>query len=270
MSASTSVNIAVVTPMPRPSMPAAISPKPGRARQLRHACRTSSQIDSTVVVLTSRIASFVWTMPPKSRKAALRASAGDMPRSTFDWISISRWNPSSASSSRATRRRWSRARSRVSIAANIDASWSSIGSGQLEQAANGERELLPVGRLGVQAPPAGGRQSIEPRLPFVLGRRHLGGKESGRFEPMQRWIEGPLTDAEGVPGDLADALLDAPAVIRREGEGLENEEIEGALEILGLRHGLPLVWREKATRGWPGCQLQTSNSKLQTHSKLQR
>src|SRR5512143_2099430 len=162
-------------------------------------------------------------MPPKSRRAARRASGDGMPRSILAWVSISRWNASSSSSSRATRRRWSNARRRVKSAANIER-FPRMASSHLEQAADGERELLPVGRLGVQAPPAGGGQSIDPRFAVVLGRRHLGRQQASRLEAMKRWIQRALADAESVAGDLADALLDAPAVIGRERESLEDEE----------------------------------------------
>ncbi len=55
---------------------------------------------------------------------------------------------------------------------------------------------------------------------------------------MECGIQGTLADAKCIPGYVADALLDAPAVIRAKGERLENQQVEGALEVLSLSHPL--------------------------------
>jgi hypothetical protein len=44
-----------------------------------------------------------------------------------------------------------------------------------------------------------------------------------------------LADLEGVARELLDALTDAPAVEWAQREGLENEEVQGALEDIGRR-----------------------------------
>src|SRR5579864_3457065 len=59
---------------------------------------------------------------------------------------------------------------------------------------------------------------------------------------MQRGIEGALLDLQHVFGDLLDPLGDGPAVLGFEGDGFEDEEVEGALRQgeFFWRHGLPL------------------------------
>ena len=47
---------------------------------------------------------------------------------------------------------------------------------------------------------------------------------------MQRWVERALLDLEHLFGDLANAVGDAVAMDRAEGDDLEDEHIEGALQ----------------------------------------
>ncbi len=57
----------------------------------------------------------------------------------------------------------------------------------------------------------------------------MGPDPATAFEPMQRRIERPLRHLDHVGRDLSDPLRDGPAMLRFEGEGAENQQIQGAL-----------------------------------------
>src|SRR4029450_12333572 len=80
-------------------------------------------------------------------------------------------------------------------------------------------------------------QPIETRAPIVFGRAPVGGDPALPFQPLQRRVQRSLLDLEDVTGKLTDSLRDRPAVERFERDGLEDQEIDGALnEIGGLPH----------------------------------
>src|SRR5262245_22138731 len=154
----------------------------------------------------------------------------------FDWVSISMWNASSSSISRATRLRWSRLRMLVAIRSNIPNSSGIRRSGNLKHFPDRKGELLPVGRFGVEPATSGRREPVNARLPVVLGCRHFRRQHSCGFEPVKSRVQGALTHAEGLSRYLTNALLDAPPVIWAESEGLQNQQIERALEVFSLGH----------------------------------
>src|SRR5258706_12643600 len=86
------------------------------------------------------------------------------------------------------------------------------------------------------------RKPVHARLTVVFRQRHLRRDDSGGFQAMKRRIQRALTNAQCVAGHLTDPLLDAPAVIRADGKGIEDQQVQGTLEVVGLSH-LPLVWR---------------------------
>jgi hypothetical protein len=58
------------------------------------------------------------------------------------------------------------------------------------------------------------------------------------FQAMQGRVERPLLHAKQVVADLIDALRDRPPVKRPERDGAHDEEVQGALEYIGLvAHG---------------------------------
>src|SRR5262245_15262793 len=88
------------------------------------------------------------------------------------------------------------------------------------------------------APRAGLR--LEPRAAFlrqlvVLGAAVVVGGAPLRLDPaaaleaMERRVQRALLDVEGRAGDLVEAFRDSPAVLRLEGHGLQDEEVECAL-----------------------------------------
>ncbi len=69
------------------------------------------------------------------------------------------------------------------------------------------------------------------------------------FQPVQRRVERALVDLEDVLGKLADALRNAPAVHGFEGDGLQNQQVQRALDqIVGFTHKtlLSIVNRRQA------------------------
>jgi len=57
------------------------------------------------------------------------------------------------------------------------------------------------------------------------------------LETVEGWVERALLDEEDVAGGLLDAFGNGPAVDRLEGDGFEDEEVEGSLEeIVWLAH----------------------------------
>jgi hypothetical protein len=54
------------------------------------------------------------------------------------------------------------------------------------------------------------------------------------LEAMQRGIEGTLLDAQQIVGNLLNALRDCPTVQRLERDRPHDQEIEGALQDVGL------------------------------------
>src|ERR1043166_7889828 len=177
----------------------------------------------------SRCASRVRSTPPNATNARRRASDGVMPASRFFAISMSRWKRSSSSSSRSIASLEKSARSRPRIPAAI-ARGCQRTSGRTENQLPGARVPAPVFGFGMQLPSSQGGDAIVARSAVVLGGAPLVVDQAAVLETDQRRIDGALPHAEGVLGQLLDALRDAPAVHRLEGERLETEKVECPLE----------------------------------------
>jgi hypothetical protein len=62
------------------------------------------------------------------------------------------------------------------------------------------------------------------------------------FEALQRRVERPLLDQQDVARQLTDTARDRPAVQRFEGQRLEDQQVERALdEVDGFRMSLPMM-----------------------------
>ena len=69
------------------------------------------------------------------------------------------------------------------------------------------------------------------RLAVVVGGAPLGGDPTALLEADERGVDGALVEEDFVAADLFDAAGDAVAVERAHGgEGLQDHEVEGALE----------------------------------------
>src|SRR5215468_10127327 len=88
----------------------------------------------------------------------------------------------------------------------------------VEHLANCGRELAP-----------GAGFCVETRAAVVLGGAPARLDPAAALEPMERRVQRALLDVERRAGDLVEALGDGPSVLRLEGHGLEDQEIEGPL-----------------------------------------
>ena len=74
------------------------------------------------------------------------------------------------------------------------------------------RVLEPPLRFAREVPPASRRQLVAFHTAEGVGHDPLRVEQPLPLEAMERRVERPLVDAEGVLGDLANALREAPAV----------------------------------------------------------
>jgi hypothetical protein len=81
---------------------------------------------------------------------------------------------------------------------------------------------------------AAGSEGVVFGFAVVFGDAPFGGEEILALEAVEGGVEGALFDGEGSAGDLFDAQEDAVAVKAAEGDGFEDEEVEGALEEFGF------------------------------------
>jgi len=99
---------------------------------------------------------------------------------------------------------------------------------------DGLRESIPVRLFGGELFASDGGEFVELGLAAVVGGSPFGVEPAAFFEAMEGWIERALLDLEDLLGDLANAVGDAIAMDRAEGDDLEDEHVEGALEEVGL------------------------------------
>ena len=114
------LNITTLTPTARASVPAATAENTGFRRIARNAPRVSWRSASAEAQpQASRVSSRVSVTLPKSRRAAARASSGDIPAATRSSVSRARWKRISSSSSDSCRRHRQSERSRTRICRHI-------------------------------------------------------------------------------------------------------------------------------------------------------
>src|SRR5690242_18908034 len=105
-----------------------------------------------------------------------------------------------------------------------------VASVRFEGARDGERDLVPVGGLGLELPCARAGELVEFGAAVVLGLAPGRGQPAVAFHAMQGGEERPGLDLEDAAGHQADAAGDAESVELAAVEGAEDEEVEGALE----------------------------------------
>src|SRR6185437_5937119 len=106
---------------------------------------------------------------------------------------------------------------------------------------HGSAEQPPRFDLVGELAAAGGGELVKARAAIVLGRSPRCLEPPTLHESMQRRIERSLVHLEHAFRDLADALAQAPPVHWLEQCGFENEQVERALEDVGVALH---VWRE--------------------------
>src|SRR5438093_13157418 len=99
-----------------------------------------------------------------------------------------------------------------------------------DQQLHSRRQPLPAFQLAFELFPPLAGQRVELCIASEIGRLPFGADPALMLETMQRGIQRALSDRQRVAREELDALGDAPAVQRRAGDGLPDEQIQGALE----------------------------------------
>src|SRR5690349_3532595 len=136
---------------------------------------------------------------------------------------------------------------------------------QLEHAADRGCEPAPFGSLLPQVPPSGLCERIELRASSKVARSPLGFDPSCEFELVQCGIERAVGDLQLVVGDLCEALADRPAMERLEGEDLQQQEVESALnEVWRFAHSLGYRDFDGSNPQTVGCRSRAGSAGLKT------
>ena len=115
-----------------------------------------------------------------------------------------------------------------------------IGSGGLKNLEDGAGVFGPDGGLRAELFPALRGELVVLGFAIVLGKPPFGLEQSAFLHAVERGVERALLDLESLVGGLADPRRDGVAVARTPGEGLEDEEVERALEEVEI-DGRPRV-----------------------------
>src|SRR6266850_6423209 len=145
----------------------------------------------------------------------------------------SRWNCSSSSSSRSA---WPRRRRDFSRKGSVNHQCSSrmpLGLGELDDVGDGGRQQLPARRLGLELPPAQAGERIELRTPVVLRLLPLGLDPAFLLQLVECGVEGAFAHLQYISREGSQATTDGPPVQRLQGEDLQEQKVEGALDEVG-------------------------------------
>src|SRR5207244_438919 len=88
---------------------------------------------------------------------------------------------------------------------------------------HGEGQLAPGARFGLELFAAATSELVIFSASIVLGGSPTRLDPAAAFEAVESGIQRPLLNCEHVLGNLLDAFRDGPAMLRAEGDGLENE-----------------------------------------------
>src|SRR5690606_31860740 len=95
---------------------------------------------------------------------------------------------------------------------------------------DGLRQPIPVRTLAGEPLSASARQRVELGPPVVLRGAPFGRNPAVVLELVQRGIERSVAYLQHLVGDLPQALANCPAMERFEGEDLQQQQVEGALD----------------------------------------
>src|SRR6185436_6152800 len=105
---------------------------------------------------------------------------------------------------------------------------------------NGQRDAAPFLRLRLELAAAGGRELIVAGAAVVVGLAPARGEPARLLHPVKGGEERARLHHEGAPRDLLDAMGDGHAVFLAQGQGLQDQQIQGALQQVGRgRHHAP-------------------------------
>jgi len=115
--------------------------------------------------------------------------------------------------------------------------WPTAGLGAFDNQVDGRRKASPALLFLIELAAAIGGEAIELGLAACVAFGPGGGDPALLLEAMESGIEGALLDLEDFVGELLYALGDGPAVLGLERDGLEDQQVESALdEVAWLSH----------------------------------
>src|SRR5215467_1446968 len=117
----------------------------------------------------------------------------------------------------------------------------SCSSGTLDHQIDRSRQPAPVFGFLFELRPPRRRQRIKLRLPSRFRLFPLGLDPPALFEAVQGRIERSLLYLQHFAGNLLDPLGDRPAVLRLQGNGLQDQQVQSPLhQIIGFAHTMTI------------------------------
>src|SRR6185437_15877991 len=104
-----------------------------------------------------------------------------------------------------------------------------------QHAGNGCRDTFPIGRFFLEVSASESRERVELRPPIVLGRLPFGMNPALLLKLVQSRVKGSVAHLKYVAGHLLQSLAESPSMQRLKSENLENQQIQGALNLLVLK-----------------------------------
>src|SRR6185312_3041933 len=139
-----------------------------------------------------------------------------------------------------------------------------------EHRGDGGGVALPARRLGAKLLAAAGGELVELGAFALVGEPPLGLDPLALLEAVEGGVEGAVEHLEGAAGGGADHARDGVSVPRAPGEGLEDEDVERALEEVGLwRHVIPSCFEDMVrgissnVKGMSSARVERSGDRLQ-------
>jgi len=105
---------------------------------------------------------------------------------------------------------------------------------EAQDVADEASHAVPLVAFGAELFSTSGGELVELGFAIVVGLAPLAGDPALVFEAVEGGVEGALLDFELAAGDLLDAEQDSVAVEGAEGDGFEDEHVEGSLEEVDL------------------------------------
>ena len=112
------------------------------------------------------------------------------------------------------------------------------------------REEAPAGDFIREVPSAGGGEAVDSHAATLLGESLVGGNQAALLETIERGVERALIDLEHIGAALTNALRDRPPMERGVPDGLQDEQIERALEQIGARDLFDRVYGSDLVNTW--------------------
>src|SRR5215217_2858485 len=109
-----------------------------------------------------------------------------------------------------------------------------VSVGGSQDSIDGADDLVPAVRLLDELRASLRREPVIARTPVVLGGSPERGDPSTVFEAVERWIQRAMLGCEHVFRTVCDRVCDRVAVGRTQGQSLEYQQIERALEKFSL------------------------------------